>query len=174
MGFGTGIIPSGWGFTLQNRGHCFSLDPNHPNALAAGKRPYNTIIPALATRQAGSTDDPRQTLFASFGVMGGFMQPQGHLQVVLALCDDGLDPQAALDRPRFCIEEGAPAGRVALEAGIPFETIAALARMGHPVAPVSGYDRALFGRGQIITRDPSSGVLCAGSDPRADGCAMSY
>ena len=174
MGFGTGIVPSGWGFTLQNRGHAFSLEPGHPNALAPGKRPYHTIIPALATRQAGSPDNLHQELYASFGVMGGFMQPQGHLQVVLALCDDELGPQAALDRPRFCIEEGSPGGRVALEEGIPFQTIAALASIGHPVAPVSGYERAVFGRGQIIARDSSNGVLCGGSDPRADGCAMTY
>ncbi len=167
MGFGTGIVPKGWGFSLQNRGHNFSLDLAHPNALAPGKRPYHTIIPAMATRPADGS------LYASFGVMGGFMQPQGHLQVVLGLVDDGLDPQAALDRPRFCIDDGTAAGRVALEEGLPAGTLAELARMGHPVYSVSGDERALFGRGQIILRDPQSGVLTAGSDPRADGCAMS-
>jgi gamma-glutamyltranspeptidase / glutathione hydrolase len=173
MGFGTGIVPSGWGFSLQNRGHNFSLDPDHPNALAPGKRPYHTIIPALATR---AEDD---TLIASFGVMGGFMQPQGHVQVVVALADDRLDPQAALDRPRFCIEavgpsqwDGALDSKVALEDGIPAATLTVLAAMGHPVTPVSGHERAIFGRGQIILRDPATGVLCGGSDPRADGCAM--
>lgn len=166
MGFGTGIVPSGWGFSLQNRGHNFSLNPEHPNALAPRKRPYHTIIPAMATTSEGD-------LYASFGVMGGFMQPQGHLQVVIALVDDGLDPQAALDRPRFCIEDGTSGGRVALEEGIPPDTQTALSQMGHPVYPVSGYERALFGRGQIILRHPDSGVLWAGSDPRADGCAMS-
>ena len=173
MGFGTGIVPPGWGFSLQNRGHNFSLDPAHPNALAPRKRPYHTIIPALATRPAPDRDTP-ETLFACFGVMGGFMQPQGHLQVVVGLIDDGLDPQAALDRPRFCINDGQPGGWVALEEGIPAEVLASLAGMGHPVKPVSGYERSLFGRGQVILRDPHSGVLCAGSDPRADGFAMTY
>jgi gamma-glutamyltranspeptidase/glutathione hydrolase len=170
MGFGTGIVPAGWGFTLQNRGHNFRLDPEHPNALAPGKRPYHTIIPAMAT-QSGSGGE--QELYASFGVMGGFMQPQGHLQVVVAMLDDHLDPQAALDQPRFCISEGAAGGEVNLEAGISPVVMDELAAMGHAVNEVSGHDRALFGRGQIIRRDPESGVLWAGSDPRADGCAMS-
>ena len=176
MGFGTGIVPRGWGFTLQNRGHNFSLDPNHPNALAPGKRPYHTIIPGMLTI-AGSqlSAGPSAThhmLYAPFGVMGGFMQPQGHVQVVVGLADDGLDPQAALDRPRFCIDDGTAGGVVSLEQDLPDETIAGLADMGHPVKLVQGYARALFGRGQIIRRDPATGVLCGGSDPRADGCAM--
>ena len=173
MGFGTGIVPSGWGFSLQNRGHNFRLDPAHPNALAPGKRPYHTIIPALITR---AEDD---ALIACFGVMGGLMQPQGHVQVVVALADDKLDPQAALDRPRFCIEAVGPSqwdstlvSQIALEDGIPAAAVAALAAMGHPVTVKSGHERAIFGRGQIILRDPGTGVLCAGSDPRADGCAM--
>jgi gamma-glutamyltranspeptidase/glutathione hydrolase len=164
-GFGTGIVPKGFGFTLQNRGHNFSLDPHHPNALAPGKRPYHTIIPAMVTRQDGS-------LYASYGVMGGFMQPQGHVQVLSALVDDGLDPQAALDLPRFCIDAEESGGRVALEEGIPADVVSNLEKMGHPVYAVSGYERSLFGRGQVILRDPETGVLCAGSDPRADGCAM--
>ncbi len=166
MGFGTGIVPRGWGFSLQNRGHNFSLDAAHPNALGPGKRPYHTIIPAMATHAASGD------LYASFGVMGGFMQPQGHMQVFSALVDDGLDPQDALDRPRFCIEPDDRLGGVSLEDGIPLPVMARLAELGHPVTPVSGLGRGLFGRGQIITRDPQSGVLCAGSDPRADGCAL--
>jgi len=175
-GFGTGIVPKGYGFTLQNRGHNFSLDPNHPNALAPRKRPYHTIIPALVTRPpspAGRGDGGEgESLYACYGVMGGFMQPQGHVQVLSALVDDGLDPQAALDLPRFRIDVEEAGGRVALEEGIPSQVVSDLEKMGHPVHGVSGYDRSLFGRGQVILRDAETGVLCAGSDPRADGCAM--
>ena len=164
-GFGTGIVPKGFGFVLQNRGHNFSLDPNHPNVLEPRKRPYHTIIPAMVTREDGS-------LYASYGVMGGFMQPQGHVQVLSALVDHELDPQAALDLPRICIDAEASAGRVAVEEGIPSNVLSDLEKMGHPVYSVSGYERSLFGRGQVILRDAETGVLCAGSDPRADGCAM--
>ncbi len=178
MGFGTGIVPSGWGFTLQNRGHNFSLDPHHPNALAPKKRPYHTIIPGMITQnnndlRAGNREQGNESLYAAFGVMGGFMQPQGHLQVVSALLDDHLNPQAALDLPRFCIEDGTSVGKVALEQGIPESVIASLEAMGHPVERIVGHERALFGRGQIIIRDKGNGVLWGGSDPRADGCAMS-
>ena len=166
MGFGTGIVPRGRGFTLQNRGHNFSLDPQHPNALAPGKRPYHTIIPSMVTREEDGS------LFASYGVMGGFMQPQGHMQVAVALVDDQLDPQSAVDRPRFCIEPDEPHSQVALELGIPVETMAALASMGHRVQPTGGMSRQLFGRGAVIFRDPQTGVLWGGSDPRGDGCAM--
>ena len=166
MGFGTGIVPSGWGFTLHNRGHNFSLQSGHPNEIEPGKRPYHTIIPAMVTRESD------QSLYATLGVMGGFMQPQGHLQVFLALACDHLDPQECLDLPRFCIEDGIAGGGVALEKGIPQKVIAGLKKWGHNARVVLGYDRALFGRGQIILRDDLSGVLCAGSDARADGCAM--
>ncbi|MBN8658102.1 MAG: gamma-glutamyltransferase [Anaerolineae bacterium] len=166
MGFGTGIVPKGWGFTLQNRGHNFSLDPNHPNALAPGKRPYHTIIPAMVTRVSDNS------LYASYGVMGGFMQPQGHVQVLSALKDGGLDPQSALDLPRFCLDADSKGGRVDIEEGMPTATVNALREMGHSLNDVSGYERAVFGRGQVILRD-EAGVLCGGSDPRADGYAGS-
>jgi len=166
MGFGTGIVPRGWGFSLQNRGANFSLDPPHPNHLEPGKRPYHTIIPALATRASDNS------LFGPFGVMGGFMQPQGHVQVLTRMVDNSLDPQTALDLPRFCIDVEKDNRSISLEEGIPPETLNALEGMQHPVEMVSGMNRALFGRGQVILRDPDSGVLCGGSDPRADGCAM--
>jgi gamma-glutamyltranspeptidase/glutathione hydrolase len=104
--------------------------------------------------------------------MGGFMQPQGHVQVLSALVDHRLDPQSALDLPRFCIDVEESGGRVALEEGIPADVVSALEKMGHPIYTVRGYDRSLFGRGQVILRDVETGVLAAGSDPRADGCAM--
>ena len=174
-GFGTGIVPKGWGFTLQNRGYNFALNPEHPNCLAPRKRPYHTIIPAMVTRPSPSGrggEGESESLFASYGVMGGFMQPQGHVQVLTALVDDALDPQSALDLPRFCIDVEEAGGQVALEEGMPKETMDALQKMGHPLYAVTGYERALFGRGQVILRDAETGVLCAGSDPRADGCAM--
>jgi gamma-glutamyltranspeptidase/glutathione hydrolase len=167
MGFGTGIVPEGTGFPLQNRGANFSLNPKHPNVLAPGKRPYHTIIPAMATR------DGDGSLYACFGVMGGFMQPQGHVQVLLALVD-GLDPQAALDRPRVCLDEGEPGGTVLMEEGIPDMTKAKLKSRGHRVERVRGLERGVFGRGQVILRDPETGVLSGGSDPRADGCAVGF
>ncbi|KAA0274261.1 MAG: hypothetical protein EDM79_08600, partial [Chloroflexi bacterium] len=178
----------------QNRGHNFSLDPNHPNALAPNKRPYHTIIPAMVTRLTakgaknaknlenlgdlsglrGSNIEVEESLYASYGVMGGFMQPQGHVQVLSALKDGGLDPQSALDLPRFCLDAESAGGRVDIEEGMPKETTDALQKMGHPLYEVFGYERALFGRGQIILRDNETGVLCGGSDPRADGYAGSF
>jgi len=179
-GFGTGIVPEGCGFTLQNRGHNFSLDASHPNALEPRKRPYHTIIPGLLTRDVDvklCEDDPSPTrtneLVGPFGVMGGFMQPQGHMQVVMNLLDRGMDPQDALNAPRICLEPGEASGAVLCEDGLGADVIARLGAMGHDAREVTGVARSVFGRGQIILRN-EHGVLQAGSDPRADGCAMGF
>ena len=166
MGFGSGIVAKGMGFFLQNRGALFSLESGHPNVLAPGKRPYHTIIPGMALRDG--------ELWASFGVMGGFMQPQGHFQVISAMIDDGLNPQEALNRPRFCLMDGTGDSVLALEDGIPAETMARLAEMGHSVQPVTGADRGVFGDGHIIRRDSETGVLYGGGDPRKDGQVAAF
>jgi gamma-glutamyltranspeptidase/glutathione hydrolase len=165
LGFGTGIVPEGCGFSLQNRGYGFVLDSEHPNSLEPGKRPYHTIIPGLTTHAHTGR------LHSVFGVMGGMMQPQGHMQVLTALIDDDLDPQAALDRGRFQLEEGRPDGVVLLEDSVDPEVSAELERRGHRIRILSGLDRPLFGLGQIILKDPF-GVYWGGSDPRGDGCAI--
>ncbi|MFX0100281.1 MAG: gamma-glutamyltransferase [Candidatus Hodarchaeota archaeon] len=164
--FGTGIVPAGCGFVLQNRGCNFSLNPEHPNVLAPKKRPYHTIIPAMATRKG--------ELFACFGVMGGFMQPQGHVQVFSRMVDHEYDPQAALDAPRFMIDGGNSGGAILLEESVPGPTIEKLKQMGHSVEIKAGFGRSSFGRGQIIRRDPESGTLWGGSDPRSDGSAIGF
>ena len=162
-GFGAGIIPKGWGFTLQNRGHNFSLSPDHPNVIAPRKRPYHTIIPGLITRDTNGRDKAIEgELFASFGVMGGFMQPQGHLQVASALIDDCADPQETLDRPRFIIQSGDTGGSIGLEYGIPENVLIQLSQMGHPIELIAGYSRAIFGRGQIILKDRENSTLWGG------------
>ena len=113
-------------------------------------------------------------LYASFGVMGGFNQPQGHAQVISNMVDFGMNPQDSLNAPRFCIRDGTSGGKIALEEGISMETMSTLSRMGHEVIPTSGIGRSLFGRGQIIRRNPKTGVLCGGSSPRADGLAIGW
>jgi len=163
-GFGSGLVVPGTGICLQNRGACFTLEPGHPNALAGGKRPYHTIIPAMAMRQG--------RLWLSFGVMGGFMQPQGHLQVLTNLVDYGMNPQAALDAPRFRVHESG-ALQVTIETGVPLKTRKALLAMGHDVQSEATFD-PVFGSGDIIARDPETGVLWGASDPRKDGCAVGF
>jgi gamma-glutamyltranspeptidase/glutathione hydrolase len=173
MGTGTGLVVPGTGVALQNRAALFRLDPVHPNALAPNKRPYHTIIPALTTRDG--------ELHASFGVMGGYMQPQGHFQMLVNLLDLGMSPQQALDVPRWAlVGPGGPlgadeyGGRVRVEEGWGFATLSGLARRGHNLALADGFGRSVFGGGQIILRDPETGILTAGSDPRKDGCAVGW
>jgi gamma-glutamyltranspeptidase/glutathione hydrolase len=124
------------------------------------------------TRGMVATTEPLAT---SAGIeilrAGGYMQPQGHMQVVVALADDGLDPQAALDRARFNIVDGTAGGGVNVEPGVPEATLSALADMGHPISRSAGLAQVLYGRGQVIRREPD-GVLWGGTDPRADGCVM--
>jgi gamma-glutamyltranspeptidase/glutathione hydrolase len=167
------VVP-GTGVFLQNRGALFSLDRSHPNALAGGKRPYHTIIPGMLTQNG--------ELLASFGIMGGFVQPQAHLQIVSNLVDLGLNPQQALDMPRFRLNadigKGMGAedagGEVLLEEGFSPEAIDSLKKKGHRITVLTGRQRLLFGGGQVIWRDPVRRVLIAGSDPRKDGCAFGY
>lgn len=173
-GFGTCIIPKGCGFPLQNRGANFSLSAGHPNVLAAQKRPYHTIIPALIT----NPND--QSLHTVYGVMGGFMQPQGHVQVLLNILAFKYNPQSALDAPRICIGAGMPdQGKVLdrtvyLEEGIDETVARQLQALGHEVQMIRGYQRGIFGRGQVIRCHMEEGrhVYSAGSDPRGDGAAF--
>ncbi|KAI0179487.1 gamma-glutamyltranspeptidase [Hypoxylon sp. FL1284] len=173
-GFGTCIVPAGCGFTLQNRAANFSLEAAHPNALAPRKRPYHTIIPAAVTNLHDGS------LHSVFGVMGGFMQPQGHVQVLLGQVVGRLGVQQALDAPRVCIGAGMSQGgqedrTVFVEEGMPDATVEGLKKLGHEVQVVRDMDRSQFGRGQIIrwSVDPVDRIGCwsAGSDPRGDGGA---
>lgn len=176
-GFGTCIIPEGCGFTLQNRGSNFELGPeNHPNIYAPGKRPYHTIIPGMLTEGEGEN----RQLHSVYGVMGGFMQPQGHVQVLLNMEVFGMNPQQALDAPRICVGAGMPEGgqvmssTVYAEEGIEKEVIMGLKKLGHDVEVISGWGRGRFGRGQIIRshHEDDQVIFSGGSDPRGDGCAM--
>ncbi|MCA9921627.1 MAG: gamma-glutamyltransferase [Anaerolineales bacterium] len=161
MGFGSGLTAGTTGIQLQNRGANFSLEPGHPNEAAPGKRPYHTIIPGFITRHGDA--------WSSFGVMGGFMQPQGHLQVGLNLVEFGMDPQTALDAPRFNWLEDK---RVAVETAVSAKIRHELAQRGHelptPDTPIH------YGGGQVIVRLPETGMLIGGSEPRNDGCAVGW
>jgi gamma-glutamyltranspeptidase/glutathione hydrolase len=162
LAFGSGIVVPGTGIALQNRGASFNLTDNHPNLYAPNKRPYHTIMPGFLSRD-GQAVGP-------FGVMGGFMQPQGHVQVVTNLVDYLMNPQTAIDAPRFQWMKGL---EVNLEHHFPKHVAQGLMACGHKVAidpDVSGYG---FGRGQIIWRTRDN-VLIGASDGRADGQAVGY
>ncbi|XP_071797037.1 glutathione hydrolase-like YwrD proenzyme [Asterias amurensis] len=183
MNFGTGLVPKECGFTLHNRGANFSLQRGHANVIAPSKRPFHTIIPGMIT--AADTG----ALLAPFGVMGKFMQPQGQIQVLLSMSEFGMNPQQALDNPRFLvdIEQTGVSGKVYVEDGFSSEVIQELRSMGHEIiGPVIGWDRSNFGRGQVIamsdwwankdTASTETGevLLHAGSDIRGDGVPVGY
>jgi gamma-glutamyltranspeptidase/glutathione hydrolase len=162
--FGSGMVVPGTGIALQNRGRGFVLERGHPNALAPGKRPLHTIIPAMLF--VGGR--PR----VAFGVMGGDVQAQAHVQVVSHLVDHGLNIQEALDAPRFHYLDGA---RVALEASYPTATRERLAALGHVVEePLAARARGGFGGGQGIMIDAATGAYWGGSDERKDGGAIGF
>lgn len=158
--FGSHVVAPGTGIALQNRAGAFTLDPTHPNCLEPGKRSFHTIIPGFLTRN-GEAIGP-------FGVMGGHMQPQGHVQMIVNTVDYGMNPQASLDAPRWFWGEER---WVQVEPGVAPAIIEALSQRGHEMNVDDEVD--FVGRGQIIWRLPS-GVYIAGSEPRADGCALGY
>lgn len=161
MGFGSGIVIPGTGIGLQNRGADFSLDPSHDNRLEPGKKTYHTIIPGFLTKDNEAV--------GPFGVMGGYMQPQGHAQVIMNTIDFNLNPQAALDSPRWQWMEG---NKVVVENTFPAHIAQALARKGHDIH--FALDGGSFGRGQIIWRDPATGVLSGGTESRTDGAIAAW
>jgi gamma-glutamyltranspeptidase/glutathione hydrolase len=177
MGFGSGLVPEGLGFGLQNRGRLFALDPEHACVLAPGKRPFHTIIPAMLTRDG-------RPVFC-FGVMGGAFQPQGHVQVVSHLLD-GLDAQAVGDVPRWRHEGSSqPTGEammdggvVKVEAGMPDDVVAALVKRGHTVERddqpehYGGYQGIVVD--QLIDPRIVPRIYHGGSESRKDGAALGF
>ena len=168
QGFGSGVVVPGYGVSLQNRGHGFSLDPASPNVVAPGKRPFHTIIPAFLTRGAGE----QRAAQMSFGVMGANMQPQGHLQTLVRMLDYRQAPQAACDAPRWRFNEGL---EINVEATMDRATVQGLAERGHRVEVINDSYQD-FGAGQFIWRlgDPAVEGYVAASDPRRDGQAAAY
>jgi gamma-glutamyltranspeptidase/glutathione hydrolase len=169
--FGSGVVVPGTGFTLQNRGQGFTMEPGLPNTVAPRKRPFHTLIPAFVTRpvsgsSAGGSGSVTHEPWLSFGVMGGSMQPQGHVQVLLNIILFGMDVQEAIDAPRFRHLSGL---RIALEAPIGDDVRAALTAMGHMI---SDERSVAFGGSQAVMRMEKG--WAAGSDPRKDGMAAGY
>ncbi|MCY7314159.1 MAG: gamma-glutamyltransferase family protein [Rubrivivax sp.] len=163
MGFGSGVVLPGYGLSLQNRGHGFTLDTTRENVVGSGKRPFQTIIPAFLTK--------RGLPVMSFGVMGGDMQPQGHLQTTVRMIDYQQQPQAACDAPRWRFH----GGTLNLEPGFDAGAAQTLADMGHRIAPFADSYQD-YGAGQFIWRlgDPAVEGYAAASDPRRDGQAAGY
>ena len=162
MGFGSGVVVPNTGISMQNRGFGFSLDPTHQNYVGPEKRPFHTIIPGFLMRDGAP--------LMSFGVMGGPMQAQGHVQMVLRTQLWGQDPQMAVDAPRWRVTQGLG---VACETTMAPDTIATLRSMGHDITLEAPDNAFGFGGAQLIHRLPNRGYV-AGSDPRKDGCAMGF
>lgn len=160
MGFGSGLVVPGTGIGLHNRGNNFNMKESHPNCVGPCKKPYHTIIPGFISKE-GRPIGP-------FGVMGGFMQPQGHVQVVTSTVDFHLNPQDALDAPRW---QWVKDKTISIESSFPNDIALALERKGHDI--VSQVDSGSFGRGQIIWKD-ENGILCGGTESRADGYIAIY
>ncbi len=169
-GMGSGMVPDGLGFTLQDRGELFTLEEGHFNVYEPNKRPFHTIIPAFVTKDGKP--------YMSFGVMGGAMQPQGHAQIVINMIDFGMNLQEAGDAPRIrhsgssqptgeVMKEG---GKLFLENGFSEEVIRELAKMGHQI----GFSVGGYGGYQAILFDAENGVYYGASESRKDGCAMGY
>lgn len=161
MGFGSGIVIPQTGIALHNRGHNFSINPSSSNVVEPYKRPYHTIIPGFLMKN--------HTAIGPFGVMGGFMQPQGHVQVLMNMIDFGMDPQQALDAPRFQWMEGK---KICVEPNFNPIMIHGLMKKGHEIT--IEHNLSQFGRGQIIKRDPMTGVYIGGTEKRCDGTIASY
>ncbi|HBK90349.1 MAG TPA: gamma-glutamyltransferase, partial [Parvularcula sp.] len=171
-GMGSGLVADGLGFMFQDRGELFNLDAEHPNAYAPGKRPFQTIIPAFVMKDGAP--------FMSFGLMGGGMQPQGHVQVIVNMIDYGMNVQEAGDAARFHHDggreptgvDGDALGLLQLEPGVPADTVAKLKAMGHKTEIVA--DGVVFGGYQAIMRDPETGVYTGATEMRKDGTVAGY
>ncbi|GGG17208.1 gamma-glutamyltransferase [Lysinibacillus alkalisoli] len=161
MGFGSGVVVPNTGIALQNRGYDFSMDETHPNFLKPNKKVYHTIIPGFLTKDNQAV--------GPFGVMGGYMQPQGHFQVVTNTVDFAMNPQAALDMPRW---QWIGEKTIHVEPHFPNDLALALKRKGHDIAVM--IDGGTFGRGQIIWRDITTGVLYGGTESRTDGAIAAW
>lgn len=169
-GMGSGMVPPGLGFMLQDRGELFSLEKGYNNTYEPGKRPFHTIIPAFITKDGAP--------LMSFGVMGGDFQPQGHAQIVMNMVDYGMNVQEAGDAPRWDHSGGSSPvtgpstdkGEVHVESGIPYETVRGLMGRGHKV----GFARGIYGGYQAIYRDPETGFYHGASESRKDGQAVGY